>query len=145
IYFGFTDFELGYGSYRFVGFENYAALFDDRTFRKSLINTIVFSLIVAPCSIILGLGIALLIESCGWGKSFFRTAYFLPVASLLVAMATVWQYLFHPSIGPINSFLGLIGLEGPNWLGSANMVLYSLAIISIWQSAGFNMVLFLAG
>ncbi|MEZ2131599.1 MULTISPECIES: carbohydrate ABC transporter permease [unclassified Sinorhizobium] len=145
IFLGFTDFELGYGKFRFVGFENYAHLLTDRTFRKSLWNTTVYTAIVAPISIVLGLGIALLIESETAARSFFRTAYFLPVASLIVAMATVWQYLFHPTIGPINAMLALIGISGPNWLGASGTVLYSLSIIGVWQSAGFNMVLFLAG
>lgn len=145
IFLGFTDFELGYGSFNFVGFENYADLLKDRTFKKSLWNTTVYAAIVAPTSMALGLGIALLIESEGWGKSLFRTAYFLPVASLLVAMATVWQYLFHPTIGPVNAALALIGVDGPNWLGASSTVMTSLSIIGIWQATGFNMVLFLAG
>ncbi|MCF3639283.1 sugar ABC transporter permease [Rhizobium sp. TRM95111] len=145
VFLGFTDFELGYSNYRFVGYENYAELMTDRTFRQSLRNTAVYAAIVAPASLFLGLAIALLIESESIGRAFFRTAYFLPVASLLVAMATVWQYLLHPSIGPVNALLGLAGLPTPNWLGSADSVLVSLAIIGIWQSAGFNMVLFLAG
>ncbi len=145
IFLGFTDFELGYASFHFVGFENYAELLNDRTFKRSLWNTTVYAAIVAPTSMALGLGIALLIESEGWGKSLFRTAYFLPVASLLVAMATVWQYLFHPTIGPINAALAMIGVEGPNWLGASSTVMTSLSIIGIWQATGFNMVLFLAG
>lgn len=145
IFLGFTDFELGYASFNFVGFENYADLLNDRTFKKSLWNTTVYAAIVAPVSMALGLGIALLIESEGWGKSLFRTAFFLPVASLLVAMATVWQYLFHPTIGPINAALAMIGVEGPNWLGASSTVMTSLSIIGIWQATGFNMVLFLAG
>jgi multiple sugar transport system permease protein len=60
-------------------------------------------------------------------------------------MATVWQFLFHPSIGPINTFLAQLGIPGPNWLGASGTVLYGLSIIGIWQSVGFNMVLFLAG
>lgn len=142
---GFTNFELGIDKFRFVGLDNYAHLFSDRTFKKSLWNTTVYTAIVAPVSIILGLGVALLIESETTARSFFRTAYFLPVASLIVAMATVWQYLFHPTIGPINAMLAMVGLPGPNWLGSAGTVLYSLSIIGVWQSVGFNMVLFLAG
>ncbi|NTF09086.1 sugar ABC transporter permease [Agrobacterium rubi] len=142
---GFTDFELGYSGFRFVGFENYAELFSDRTFRKSLWNTVVYTAIVTPFSIVIGLGIAMLIEAEPRAKAFFRTVYFLPVASLLVAMATVWQYMLHPSIGPINMMLAFFGIAGPNWLGSSSTVLPSLAIIGIWQSVGFNMVLFLAG
>ncbi|CAN7731950.1 carbohydrate ABC transporter permease [Neorhizobium tomejilense] len=145
ILFGFTDYELGYAGFRFVGFDNYTELFTDRTFRRSLWNTTVYAAIVAPISIFTALGLAMLIESENIGRSFFRTAYFLPVASLLVAMATVWQYLFHPTIGPINALLALGGLPRPNWLGASTSVLYSLSIIGIWQSVGFNLVLFLAG
>ncbi|WP_414131712.1 carbohydrate ABC transporter permease [Rhizobium jaguaris] len=145
VFLGFTDFQLGAKSFRFVAFENFAHLLRDRTFQKSLWNTTIYTIIVAPVSIVLGLGVALLIESEGIGRSFFRTAYFLPVASLIVAMATVWQYLFHPTIGPINAMLADIGLPRPNWLGSSATALYSLSIIGIWQSVGFNMVLFLAG
>lgn len=142
---GFTDFQLGDKSLRFVAFENYAHLLRDRAFQKSLWNTTVYTAIVAPVSIVLGLGVALLIESEGIGRSFFRTAYFLPVASLIVAMATVWQYLFHPTIGPLNALLDVVGLPKPNWLGSSATALYSLSIIGVWQTVGFNMVLFLAG
>ncbi len=142
---GFTDFELGYGQFRFVGLENYADLISDRTFRRSLWNTTVYTAIVTPVSVLLGLGIALLIETETRGRDFFRTVYFLPVASLLVAMATVWQYIFHPTIGPLNTFLALFGIPGPNWLGASSTVVYGLAIIGVWQSVGFNMVLFLAG
>ena len=142
---GFTDFELGYSGFRFVGFENYAELFSDRTFRKSLWNTVVYTALVTPFSILIGLCIAMLIEAEPRAKAFFRTVYFLPVASLLVAMATVWQYMLHPSIGPVNMMLAFFGIAGPNWLGSSSTVLPSLAIIGIWQSVGFNMVLFLAG
>lgn len=142
---GFTDFELGYSNFRFVGFENYAELLSDRTFRKSLWNTIVYTAIVTPFSIIFGLGVAMLIDAEPRARAFFRTVYFLPVASLLVAMATVWQYMLHPSIGPVNMMLATFGIAGPNWLGSSSTVLPSLAIIGVWQSVGFNMVLFLAG
>ncbi|UCA45487.1 carbohydrate ABC transporter permease [Pseudochrobactrum sp. XF203] len=144
-YLSFTNFELGYTDYQFVGLENYIELFKDRTFRISLQNTALYTLIVTPLSVFLGLGAALLIESETRGKAFFRTVYFLPVASLLVAMATVWQYLLHPTMGPVNAMLGLLGIDGPNWLGSSSTVLPSLAMIGIWQSVGFNMVLFLAG
>jgi len=143
--FSLTNYELGYDDFQFIGFENYAELFSNRTFLISLKNTALYTAIVAPLSVLIGLGVALLIESETRGRAFFRTAYFLPVASLLVAMATVFQYLLHPTIGPVNAILSMLGIDGPNWLGSSSTVLISLAIIGIWQSVGFNMVLFLAG
>jgi len=140
-----TDFELGYDGIRFVGLDNYLELLEDRTFLISLGNTLTYTLIVTPLSVFLGLGAALLIEAEVRGRALFRTIYFLPVVSLLVAMATVWQYLLHPTIGPVNALLRLIGIAGPNWLGASDTVLLSLAFIGVWQAVGFNMVLFLAG
>ncbi|MEP7454213.1 sugar ABC transporter permease [Phyllobacterium sp. SB3] len=143
--FSLTNYELGYDDFQFVGLDNYIELFRDRTFLISLKNTAIYTAIVTPFSVFIGLGVALLIEGEKRGRTFFRTVYFLPVASLLVAMATVFQYLLHPTIGPVNAILSMIGIAGPNWLGSSSTVLFSLAIIGIWQSVGFNMVLFLAG
>jgi multiple sugar transport system permease protein len=100
---------------------------------------------VAPASVILGLALALLIEAGTQGRAFFRAVFFLPVVSLIVAMASVWQYLMHPTIGPINLLLGKLGLPAVNWLGTSDTVLWALAIIGIWQAIGFNMVLYLAG
>jgi multiple sugar transport system permease protein len=89
--------------------------------------------------------LALLIEAGTRGRAFFRAVFFLPVVSLMVAMATAFQYMFHPTIGPVNAALRALGLAGPNWLGSSDSVMWSLAIIGTWEQIGFNMVLFLAG
>lgn len=140
-----TDAELGVPEIRFIGFDAYFDLFEDRNFLRSFRNTAIYVALVTPASVLIGLGAALLIESEPRCRAFFRAAYFLPVVSLLVAMATVWQYLMHPTIGPLNLTLKLIGLPAVNWLGSSDNVMISLALIGIWQAVGFNLVLFLAG
>ncbi|MDR3493392.1 MAG: sugar ABC transporter permease [Ancalomicrobiaceae bacterium] len=140
-----TDAELGSSEWHFIGVSNYSDLAGDRTFRISIWNTARFVLLVAPASVALGLGLALLIESSVELKGFFRSAFFLPVVSLTVAMASVWQYLMHPTIGPINQMFRLVGLPAINWLSSSDWVLTGLAVIGIWQATGFAMVLFLAG
>ena len=140
-----TDAELGVPEINFVGLDAYADLLSDRSFRGALRNTAVYVVLVAPAAVLLGLGLALLIEAETGGRAFFRSVYFLPVVSLIVAMASVWQYLMHPSFGPINIVLRMLGFAGVNWLGSSDNVLVALAIIGIWQAVGFNMVLFLAG
>ena len=140
-----TDAELGVPEINFVGLDAYADLLSDRSFRGALRNTAVYVVLVAPAAVLLGLGLALLIEAEAGGRAFFRSVYFLPVVSLIVAMASVWQYLMHPSFGPINIVLRMLGFAGVNWLGSSDNVLVALAIIGIWQAVGFNMVLFLAG
>ena len=143
-----TDAELGVPAINFLGFDAYTDLLTDRTFLGALRNTALYVALVAPASVLLGLGLALLVEAELGGRAFFRSVYFLPVVSLIVAMASVWQYLMHPSIGPINLVLRLLGASGAsgvNWLGSSDNVLFALAVIGIWQALGFNMVLFMAG
>jgi multiple sugar transport system permease protein len=141
----FTDFELGRTSFRWIGLENFSELLEDRGFRQSVQNTVLYVAFVTPLSILGGLGLAMLIEAGLRGRTFFRAAFFLPVVSLMVAMATAWQYLMHPTIGPVNNLLRSIGFAGPNWLGSSDWVLISLGLIGIWENVGFNMVLILAG
>jgi len=140
----FTDYELGLIPV-WIGLENFAELLDDRGFRRSFLNTIIYVGLVAPLSVGLGLALALLIEAGTRGRVFFRAVFFLPVVSLTVAMAAAWQYLLHPTIGPVNTLLRMIGVTGPAWLSSSDTVLISLAAIGIWENAGFNMVLFMAG
>ena len=141
----FTDAELGVPGFQFLGFGAYADLFADKGFIRAFRNTTVYVALVAPASVIIGLVLALLIESEVRGRAFFRSVYFLLVVSLTVAMASVWQYLMHPSFGPMNLVLQRFGLPSINWLGSSDNVLIALALIGIWQALGFNLVLFLAG
>jgi len=141
----FTDYELGAPAIGWIGGENFVELLDDLGFRQSLRNTMVYTAIVVPFSIIGALALALMIEALTRGKALFRAVFFLPVVSLPVAMATAWQYLLHPTIGPLNALLREIGVNGPAWLTSSDTVLVSLAVIGIWEAIGFNLVLFLAG
>lgn len=142
----FTDYELGMPGWSWIGLGNFEEMLDDRGFAVSLRNTLIYVGLVTPASIALGLGAALLIEAGARGRALFRAAYFLPVVSLTVAMAAAWQYLLHPTIGPLNAALRAIGLESPPfWLSSSDWVLISLAAIGVWENLGYNMVLFLAG
>lgn len=141
----FTDYELGAPALRYVGLANFAELMEDRSFVTSFRNTAFFVAVTMPVSIVGGLMLALLIEGGTRGRAFFRAVFFLPVVSLMVAMATAFQYMFHPTIGPVNAALRALGIVGPNWLGSSDSVMWTLAIIGVWEQVGFNMVLFLAG
>ena len=85
-------------------------------FWKSFGNTFVYCLVVVPGSVFLGLGLALLIEGDGFGRGFYRAAYFLPVTSTLIAMAVVWEFLLHPSVGLVNIVLEQVGITGGDWL-----------------------------
>ncbi|MBW9060429.1 ABC transporter permease [Xaviernesmea oryzae] len=141
----FTDYQLGDRSLSFVGFENFEALADDPTFWKSLSNTLIYSAVVVPGSMLLGLVSALLIDAGTSLRSFYRTAFFLPVMASLLAMAVVWEFMLHPSFGIVNATMKALGFAPHNWLKDGGIALYVLAVIGIWQSFGFNMVLFMAG
>ncbi|MFE0018302.1 carbohydrate ABC transporter permease [Mesorhizobium sp. NPDC059054] len=140
-----TDWQFGASTMSFVGVRNFAEIFADRAFRTSLVNTILYVLMVVPGSVLLGLFIALLIESGRSLRAFYRAVHFLPFMATLAAMAIAWEALLHPTIGLVNQALSTFGLPTANWLRDEETVLPVLAVIAIWQNLGFAMVLFLAG
>ncbi|WP_425350651.1 carbohydrate ABC transporter permease [Phyllobacterium sophorae] len=140
-----TDWQFGASTLSFVGFGNFKEVFADEGFRASLVNTILYVTIVVPGTIILGLVIALLIESGKSFRAFYRAIHFLPFMATLTAMAIAWEALLHPTIGLVNQTLTGLGLPTANWLRDENTVLPALAMIGIWQNLGYAMVLFLAG
>ena len=141
----FSDYELGAPDIAWIGLENFTELLADRGFRQSARNTLLYVAMVTPAAMLGGLGLAMLIEAGSRGRAFFRAVFFLPVVSLTVAMAAAWQYLLHPTIGPLNALLRQLGMPTPFWLSSSDWVLTSLAAIGAWENIGFNMVLFMAG
>jgi multiple sugar transport system permease protein len=141
----FTDYQLGAKSLRFIGLGNYVEMFRDPVFRTSLLNTLTYVAVVVPLSVGLGLGVAMLIQAGTGLRSFYRAVYFLPVMATLIAMSIVWEFMLHPSFGLVNAVFKLFGSGGYDWLQNRAIVLYTFAAIGIWQSVGFNMVLFLAG
>ncbi|NYG45470.1 multiple sugar transport system permease protein [Bradyrhizobium sp. IAR9] len=140
-----TDWQFGAGTLSFVGLANFRAIFADAGFRASLINTVLYVLIVVPGTVALGLLIALLIERGKSCRSFYRAIHFLPFMATLTAMAIAWEALLHPTIGLVNQVLAAVGLPTANWLRDEDTALPVLAVIGIWQNLGYAMVLFLAG
>lgn len=144
-----TDYQFGAPSARWVGLENYARLFTDPTAQRALTNTLLYAAVVIPGSMALGLAVAIGLHGmAGWAprlSAVMRAAYFLPVAATLVAMAIAWQMLLHPSIGLVTGLIKGAGMPAPEFLSDRGLVIYTLAAIGVWQSVGYNMVLFLAG
>jgi multiple sugar transport system permease protein len=141
----FTDYQLGAPSISYVGLANYDEMTDDNTVRISIANTLIYVAIVVPASVVLGLGAALLIDADGSLRSFYSAAYFLPVMATLIAMANVWGFMLDPRIGAVNFALKAFGFKPLDFLNDRKIVLFTLCGIGIWQSVGFNMVLFMAG
>jgi len=131
---------------KFVGISNFTKMFSDDTFRISLFNTFYYAVFVVPLSLIFSLGLAILLNKKIRGVKVFRTAIFFPYVTSLVAVAVVWNMLFHPSLGPINQFLRAIGiLNPPGWTSSVSWAMPAIIITSVWRGMGYYMILYLAG
>lgn len=145
-----TDFDIyaiaDLDRLRVVGVANYAALFGDPLFWIALRNTALFVVIAGPLSVAVSLAAALLVTAGAVRlAALFRTLFFLPVVTSLVAVAVVWRYLYHPRFGLLNYGLSLLGIAPRDWLGDPQWALAALIVMSVWKNFGFNMVIFMAG
>jgi multiple sugar transport system permease protein len=128
-----------------VGMANYTKLFKDEVFAKSLKNTFIYVLVGVPAQLILGLGIALLIQRVNRFAGFFRTLYFIPYITSAVAVAWVWRWMLQEHGGIFNELLHFIGIAPQKFLGSPQQAIYSIIAAIVWQGLGFQMLIFLAG
>ena len=140
----FTDWNL-LNPMKFIGIDNYASLLRDKNFWAALRNTGTFIIGYLPSVMILGLAIAILLNSKIKLKTFFRGIYFLPVVTSWVAVSLVWKWLLNGQYGLLNYFLSLIGIHGPSWLTDPRTAMFAIIITSVWKDIGFIMVLYLGG
>lgn len=141
----FSDWD-GFSEMNFIGLGNYINLFTDHVFLVSLKNTLVYTLGSVPFIIFLALIVAVVLNQGIKGVKFFRAAFFIPHVTAALAIAAVWQLLYHPTAGPINSFLMSIGVDyPPSWLSSSSYAMLAVIIMTIWKRIGYFMVMFLAG
>jgi multiple sugar transport system permease protein len=145
----FTGFGLAnlqdWFSAPWAGTENYRHLFHDEIFIKAAKNTAIFVIFGVPITLAAGLVAALgLNRGLGKVQGLFRIGYYLPVVTSIVAIAVIWRYLLQPDFGLVNSLLGKVGIDGPNWLGEKSTALGSIIALGVWRNFGFDMVIFLA-
>ncbi|MBN7137588.1 sugar ABC transporter permease [Lysobacter enzymogenes] len=145
-----TDFDIyalaHLENLRFVAFDNYLNLLRNPLFWKALGNTLYFVAVGVPLSIAVSLGAALLLNSrLGVFKPFFRTAFFAPVVTTVVAVAVIWRYLLHTRYGLINWGLSALGIDPVDWLGDPHWAMPSIILFAVWKNFGYNMIIFLAG
>jgi len=147
IFLSFTDwnFITGIKGFNFIGLDNFKKLFSDSVFLKSLTNNLLI-LLVVPIGLLISLSLAVVINKHVYLKDFFKVIYFMPYISSVVAVAIVFQVLFHPTEGPVNQFLLSLGMEDPpKWIADVNFALPSVMIILIWTNIGFQLIIYLAG
>ncbi|UIX29930.1 carbohydrate ABC transporter permease [Streptomyces sp. GQFP] len=129
----------------FTGLDNYLRLFQDESFLRDILNTAVFVVVGVPLTMGLGFALAVALNSgIRRLRGVFRTVFFAPVVTNVVAVALIWQYAFNAD-GTVNKVLGAVGLAGPNWLDDQNLAMPVVILLGIWRNFGTAMVLFLAG
>lgn len=151
----------------FIGFANYTKLLHDPEFWQSMLNTFYLVIFVVPISLISSLIFATLLNNIKALKSFFRSVYFIPTVTSMVAVSIVWKIIFNQQTGLMNFFLGKIGIEPLGWLaesrgifvllfnsfgvdlpsslGGPSLALFSIIIVTIWKGLGYNTIIYLAG
>jgi multiple sugar transport system permease protein len=145
-----TDFDIyalaDLHNLRFVGLGNYIGLLHNPLFWQALGNTFYFVGVGVPLSIAVSLGAALLLHSkLGHFKPFFRTAFFAPVVTTVVAVAVIWKYLFHTQYGLVNWALSYLHVDPVDWLGDPHWAMPTIILFAVWKNFGYNMIIFLAG
>lgn len=142
LYYSFTFYPI-LDAPRFIGLENYRNLLSDPRFRTALGNSAYFALFAVPLGTLVSVLLAMLLNTKTRGISIFRTIFFLPSITPVVATAIVWLWMFNPRAGIVNYVLALIGIRGPGWLGSPEWAKPALIIISIW-GVGNAVLIYLA-
>jgi multiple sugar transport system permease protein len=138
---------------KWVGLQNFKQLAVDPEFRQCLLNTLYFCVGSVPVGVILALFIAILLNQKIKGRSFFRSIYFLPVVSSMVAVAIVWNWIYEGNYGLLNYTIRLfitpifpgITEHLPHWLSDSDWAMPALIIMSIWKGLGYSIVIYLAG
>lgn len=141
----FTSWEARSTEQAYIGLQNYVDLLGSEDMWQAIRNTVYFTGMKIPLDIILSLGIALILNQKLRGISIFRTAYFLPVITSVVAVSAIWRVIYNPSFGLANSFLQMINLPTQRWLSDPALALPSVTLVALWKGLGYDIVIFLAG
>ncbi|MGO3624079.1 MAG: carbohydrate ABC transporter permease [Leuconostoc falkenbergense] len=126
-----------------LGFDNFKYLWEDPLFHSAVANTLIFVVGVVPLEIIISLTVAVLLNQIKVLAGFFRTIYFLPFVTSIVAISMVWKWIYNKDAGLLNYFLSFVGIHPIDWLNDPTWALPALIILAIWKSLGFNIMLFL--
>ena len=130
----------------FVGWKNYAYLLQSRDFAISFTNLIKYVSVTVPVGITVAFLLALFVNSLkGRWSNFFRSAYFVPTMMPLFLAASIWRWMYSPEVGLINVAIGALGIQSVDWLKDPSVMIFSLIVVDVWRSAGWNMVILLAG
>ena len=144
LYLSFTKWDI-LSPPTFIGLGNWADLFKDDLLLRAVLQTLYYAVVSVAGATALSIALALALNQRLKTIGFYRTFFFLPAVTSLVAIAMVWRWIYNTEFGVLNAFLGSLGINPVNWLGDPVLAMPAVILMSIWRSAGFNTVLFLAG
>jgi len=144
-YLSLTRWDMLSPEKRFVWFRNYQRLIDDSDLWKIMSNTTVYTFAVVGITLVLALGLAVLLNQKLRLRAVFRTTFFLPVVTSLTALSALWLWIYDPEFGLANWFMSLFGAPPSRWLNSPSTALAAIIIMMIWQTLGYDIIIFLAG
>lgn len=147
VYLSFFDWEIGrkFSTAPFVGFENFTRMIVDPNVWESIRVTLRFGFWTITIEMVLGVGLALMLEKPIRGASIFRTIFILPLMVSPVVVALIWRYLFDARVGWINYYLGYLGIEPQVWLGDPSLAFFAIVLTDIWQWTPFIFIIVIAG
>nr|WP_235439690.1 sugar ABC transporter permease [Paenibacillus sp. DMB20] len=144
LFLSFTSWD-GMTAPQFIGLENFRNLMNDEKFTTSMLNTLLYTVGTVPLSIAFATLLAVLLNQKIKGVVIYRTLFFIPVITMPIAVGMVWRWLYNSEFGLINYVLGALNLPQPNWLFDEKFALFSIIIVSVWSSIGYNAVILLSG
>ena len=143
LYFSLTKYNV-LSAPEWRGLDNYRQLFESKYFWTSLGNTAYYTVATIPPKLILGLGLALLLNQKLHGVAFFRLFFYSPVVTAMVAVSVIWLWVYHPSSGLLNMALEAVGLPPQRWLLDPRLAMPSLMALGVWKYVGGTMVIYVA-
>jgi sn-glycerol 3-phosphate transport system permease protein len=144
-YLGLTEYALGMWKPVFIGAKNYLTFARSPLFWKIMGNTLTFSLMTVLPSMVIGLGLAMLVNVKVKGIGFCRTAFFYPVVMPMIAIASIWLFIYMAQTGMMDQFLVKLGLKSLDVLSNRRTVLSAMSVMYVWKEAGYLMIFFLSG
>ena len=144
VYLSFFESDMFFLSMEYVGFDNFAQVFQDSLYWTSILNILCYTLMAVPMNIILSMILALLVNSDRRGVKAYRFLFYLPSVTSTVAASTVWLWMMNTSYGLLNDIFALFGLPGGTWLTHSSTALVSVTLVTVWQGVGANMIIFVA-
>ena len=137
--------QQGVAHWRFIGLQSFAAMPQDPLVRAGAVNTVLFAFLSVSAEMIIGLALALFVSRVVRGRVLYRTIFLLPILIPGIVIGAIWKLMYSADFGIINQLLGVIGIPGPDWLGSGNLAFLSVVIVDVWHWTPFVFLLLLAG